>query len=176
MAIGIIYDGSNRVTDFNINADTLDYLDRPNSIVFYDGNSDDQKRSSIINLLMNVPIKYLKVFAGDLLEMDQTEKNAVDLALLTALDMEIRSRAKSSYDGFSDLPLALRAFASITVDEINILRQWITSFKTQVSLATTLADLKTRVAGLPTVNDRTLSQLKTAIQSRIDDHSVDEKG
>lgn len=176
MAIGIIYDGSNRVIDFNINADTLDYLDRPNSIVFYDGNSDDQKRSSIINLLMNVPIKYLKVFAGDLLEMDQTEKNAVDLALLTALDLEIRSRAKSSYDGFLDLPLALRAFASITVDEINILRQWITSFKTQVSLATTLADLKTRVAGLPTVNDRTLSQLKTAIQSRIDDHSVDEKG
>lgn len=176
MAIAILFDGSNRVTDFNINADTLEYLGRPNSIVFYDGNSDDTKRNSILHLLLNVPIKYLKVVAGDLLEMDQTEKNAVDLALLTALDLEIRSRAKSSYDGFSDLPLALRAFASITVDEINILRQWITSFKTQVALATTLADLKTRVAGLPTVNDRTLSQLKTAIQSRIDDHSVDEKG
>lgn len=176
MAIAILFDGSNRVTNYNVNADTLDFIGRPDALVFYDGNSDDTKRNSILHLLLNVPLKYLKVVAGDLLEMDQTEKDSVDLALLTALDLEIRSRAKSSYNGFLDLPLALRAFASITVDEINILRQWITSFKTQVALATTLADLKTRVAGLPAVNDRTLSQLKTAIQSRIDDRSIDEKG
>lgn len=67
----------------------------------------------------------------------------------------------------------LRAAADVLRDEVNILRAWLASFKTEVAAATTLADLKTRVAGLPATPARTLAQLKTAITNRINDGTVD---
>lgn len=67
----------------------------------------------------------------------------------------------------------LRAEASVLVDEINTLRQWIVAFKVQVAAATTLADLKTRVASLPNMPDRTLEQAKTAIKNTIAAGTVD---
>lgn len=60
-----------------------------------------------------------------------------------------------------------RGIAAVLVDEINILRQWLASFKTEVAAATSLADLKTRVATLPATPDRTLAQAKTAVQNAI---------
>lgn len=62
---------------------------------------------------------------------------------------------------------AYRAVAAIMVDEINSLRQWITSFKAAVAAATTLADLKTRVAALAALPDRTLAQAKAAFIAKI---------
>lgn len=67
----------------------------------------------------------------------------------------------------------LRAEAALMIDEINTLRQWITSFKAEVAAATTLADLKTRVATLPTLADRTIAQAKTAMQTKISAGAVD---
>jgi len=66
-----------------------------------------------------------------------------------------------------------RAIVAVLVDELNALRQWLASFKVEVAAATTLADLKTRVAGLPNMPNRTLAQAKTAILDRIDDGTAD---
>ncbi len=68
---------------------------------------------------------------------------------------------------------ALRAAAAVLVDEINVIRQWEMSFKTEVAAASSLADLKTRVATLPALPDRTLAQAKTAIQAKITAGLVD---
>ncbi len=66
-----------------------------------------------------------------------------------------------------------RAEASVLVDEINALRQWITQFKAATAAATSLANLQTRVAALPNMPDRTLAQAKTAIKAAIDGGTVD---
>ena len=58
MAIAILFDGSNRVTNYNVNADALDFLNRPDALVFYDGNSNDIQRGSDLNLLSNVQMRY----------------------------------------------------------------------------------------------------------------------
>lgn len=67
----------------------------------------------------------------------------------------------------------LRGTAAVLVDEINILRQWIVAFKVEVAAAASLADLKTRVAALPNLPDRTLTQAKTAIKAAITAGTVD---
>jgi hypothetical protein len=67
----------------------------------------------------------------------------------------------------------LRAAFDVTRDEVNVLRAWLAAFKTEVAAATTLADLKTRVATLPATPARTLAQLKTAITNRVNDGTVD---
>jgi hypothetical protein len=68
---------------------------------------------------------------------------------------------------------AERAAAAVLVDEINLLRDWNTGLASAVAAATSLADLKTRVALLPALPDRTLSQAKTAIQNKITSGVVD---
>ena len=67
----------------------------------------------------------------------------------------------------------LRAVAKLVVDEINILREWEVSLQAAVAAATSLADLKTRVAALPTLADRTLAQAKTAIVAALAAAGVD---
>ena len=64
-------------------------------------------------------------------------------------------------------PRAYRAVAALVVDEINTLREWTVSFKTQAALATTFADLKTRIETLPNLPDRTLAQAKSAFISKV---------
>lgn len=61
-----------------------------------------------------------------------------------------------------------RALALVVMDEINLLRQWVTSFKAAVAAAATLADLKTRVAQLANLPDRTAVQAKAAVVTKID--------
>lgn len=63
--------------------------------------------------------------------------------------------------------VALKAIASVVIDELNVIRQWVMSFKTEVAAATNLADLKTRVAALPNLNDRTAAQARTAVKNAI---------
>lgn len=60
------------------------------------------------------------------------------------------------------MPLPEKAVLLTLLDEINRLRGWLVSFKSATAAATSLADLKTKVAGLPDMADRTVQQ---AIQS-----------
>jgi hypothetical protein len=80
----------------------------------------------------------------------QEQKNAV--LLINLLDSYSRSH---------------RAIASLTVDEINTLREWIVAFKVATAAASSLANLQSRVAALPDLPDRTLSQAKAAFISKV---------
>lgn len=62
-----------------------------------------------------------------------------------------------------------RAIAVMVLDEVYTpLEDWINAFKAEVAAATSLADLKSRVAGLPTLPGRTKAQMVTFIKNRID--------
>ncbi len=62
---------------------------------------------------------------------------------------------------------AFRAVAALAIDEINTLREWIAAFKSATALATSLANLQTRVAALPDLPDRTLAQAKAAFITKV---------
>lgn len=84
-----------------------------------------------------------------------------------------RAPAAACYDGTGAEAKALRALAGVLVDELNALRQWVTSFKAACAAATSFADQKTRIAALANVPDRTLAQAKTAIQNKVNAGAVD---
>lgn len=89
-------------------------------------------------------------------------------------DLSLRASAKEKFDGQTTDGQALRCFADIVMKEVNILRKWTLDYKGEVAAATNLANLQDRVATLPSLADRTLPQLKGAIQQCIDDGNVDE--
>lgn len=148
----------------------ISYLESVNT-PDYEGRPDVVINPSIP---VGVAIKYLKHVTGSIVEMTQEEKDAVDAAEVAAFLARLKSNAKSLYDGQQEQGQALRALVYVLIDEINILRQWTISFKSETALASSLADFKTRVATLPTLPDRTLAQAKTAIQTEIDNGTVDE--
>lgn len=80
-----------------------------------------------------------------------------------------KTLASSLMDAVSPdvLAIIIRALALLTMDELNVLRAWIASFKAEVAAATSLADLKTRVAALPATPQRTKAQIFPALQSRV---------
>lgn len=97
-----------------------------------------------------------------------------DAAQLAWENLQARTTAQAQLDTDKSAALKIsRAVAALTIDEINTLRQWLVSFKTEVAAATNLADLKTRVATLPNTPDRTLAQAVTAIKNKIDAGTVE---
>ncbi|MBA3591539.1 hypothetical protein [Methylibium sp.] len=68
---------------------------------------------------------------------------------------------------------ALRSVALLVLDENNLLRAWIEAFKVQTAACTSLADFKTRVAGLPATPARTPAQLLNAMVAKVTDGSAD---
>lgn len=97
-----------------------------------------------------------------------------DAAQLAADNLAARASADDAIDNTKSAELKLlRGAAAVPVDEINTLRQWTVNFKAATAAATNLANLQTRVAALPTLNDRTLSQAVTAIKNKIDAGTVD---
>jgi hypothetical protein len=87
---------------------------------------------------------------------------------------ELRAQAKDhlTLNPSAEMKL-LRATVGIMVDEINVLREWLTSFQAAVAAAATLAALKTSVAALTALPDRTLAQAKTALGAKLDTGVVD---
>jgi hypothetical protein len=81
---------------------------------------------------------------------------------------KLRDAAKQFQDDQQAQNVALRVTVKLLVDELNILRQWITEFKAATAAASSLANLKTGVAALPNVPQRTYTQAKTAINNLID--------
>lgn len=91
----------------------------------------------------------------------------VDAALLTKL----RAAAKQYHLNLQSENRALRATVKLVVDELNILRQWMTDMKTQTALSTNYATLKTGIATLSATPQRTYVQARTAIETLIDGES-----
>ncbi len=83
-------------------------------------------------------------------------------------ELTLRRQAKEAFNRQQELEVALRAVVLVAADEVNAIRQTWTDFKTQVAAATTLADLKTRVASLPNMPQRTNDQVRTAVLGKID--------
>lgn len=164
--ISVCYDDG-RVTSFSLRGSSFA------GCAYYDAgfNVTQNEYGEIKSLLINVDIKYLKEVDGKPVEMTAQEKTAVDDAIAAAAETAFRNTQKSLIDGTDGV--YLRALINTLIDEINILRQWNTSFKAEVAAASSLADLKTRVSTLPNTPDRTLAQAKTAILSKIDDGSAD---
>ena len=108
-----------------------------------------------------------RVANGVVVAMTMEEKAAMAAAEAAALLAGQRSEGVSILNTAEGIGKLQRCIADIMKDEINIVRQWTVSFKIEVAAASTLADLKTRVATLPTLNDRTLAQLKTLIINKL---------
>lgn len=96
-----------------------------------------------------VPRRYWKRVGTTVVEFSAAEKTTQDTEEAAEQDLAVRTGAKAQLNGFSDVPLMLRAFADILKEEINTLR------------------------ALHSLPDRTLAQLRTAIDGRIDGGSVD---
>ena len=123
-------------------------------------------------LLGIVPRVYWKVSGDSVLEMSQAEKDARDAAIAAAELAAAKSGAEVSIDGLPGYEL--RALAMLTIDEINLLRQWLTSFKAEAAAATNLSNFQNRIASLPSMPDRTLAQAKTAYKNLISGATLDE--
>ena len=153
----------NPVTGYFKSVNTPDYLGQPNTLInpVIDGSVAGQ------------PIKYWKVVNSVVVLMTQGERDAVDAALAAANLASQRARAKGIFDSTASDGKVLKAIVLLLIDELNDLRGWLVDFKAEVAAASNLADLKTRVAGLPNMTDRTSAQARTAIRGKIDNGSAD---
>lgn len=97
----------------------------------------------------------------------EQEIEAAVLALPEAALAKKRLAASAVVDDDVTMGRVQRAVCMLLVDELNALRGWLMIFKAEVAAATTLADLKTRVAGLPSLPDRTKNQAVAAIKAAI---------
>ena len=167
--ISVCFDVDNSVKDFSLRGNPMP------SCAYYSiglNGVTQAKYDTVRNLLQTVERRYLKKLGNDPVEMSPAEKVAVDDAFAALVETEYRTNQKANFDGANGV--YLRALVKVLLDENNTLRQWITSFKTQVAASSNLADFKTRVAALPSTPDRTLDQAKTAIVNAIDTKAVDE--
>lgn len=125
-----------------------------------------------ISPVVGVASKHWKLTGDMVSEMTQGEKDAVDATEAAAILAAAKADAGTAIDGLRGYQL--RALAKLLLDELNVLRQWIATFKAQTALASNLADFKTRIAALPNTPDRTLAQAKTAYKSAISGTGLDE--
>lgn len=99
----------------------------------------------------------------------------VPLTPAQILTMVHSQAAALAITGLDPTTTLQRAAALVIMDELNNLRQWITAFKAAVAGAgvTSIATLKTAVAGTPNTPDRNASQIQTAIQGKINAGTAD---
>ncbi len=114
------------------------------------------------------------VMGSRIVSLTAQEISDITAAKISNFDAILRSVSKSQFDGQTEEGQSLRCLADITKREINILRKWTRDFQIEVANSNNLSDLKTGVSGLATLTDRTLPQLKSAVQTCIDDGDVDE--
>lgn len=113
-----------------------------------------------------------ETIAGMLVDWITTKPSAADVTArvdgsdgIPSTKQSAKNRIETDLNEFGRLE---RAIVVTALNEINNLRQWIASFRAEVAAATSLADLKTRVAGLPNMPDRTKTQLISTIKDKID--------
>lgn len=141
------------VNSFTIPVKAQDYFAQVENPTAPDGTSLVPAKVYLSNTLRNATAEEIAAFPDHVAADDKTEN--------------IKQNKEFLDDGNHQRP-ALKAIATVTVDEINTLRAWITAFKVEVAAAASLADLKTRVASLSDLNARTAAQVKTAIKDRMD--------
>ena|SRR3990167_786700 len=162
--MGACHDGSGNITALEIDANFASF-EQANCIyyaVLRDGVTQiDFDR--IYNVIKNNPKKYLK-WVNEPVVKTQAEKDAADALERLLIRDDSRVNYKQQYD-----VVYLRALVEITMIEINDLRKWTADFKAATAGASTLAQLKTAVAALPTLSPRTLIQLRNALEAKVDE-------
>jgi hypothetical protein len=96
-----------------------------------------------------------------------------DAAQAVWQNLKDRATAAATIDALHAEAKALRAVASVLIDELNAVRQWLVAFKAATAASTNYATLKSGIGGLSNMPDRTLAQAKTAIQNAINAGTVD---
>lgn len=76
----------------------------------------------------------------------------------------VGAAASVGVDRLGEEVVRLRALLRSAVDELNALRQWTIDLKSAVAAASSLAELKTAVAALSTLNPRTRAQVIQAVK------------
>lgn len=113
---------------------------------------------------------FAKIFdAGTVRNATAPELTAFAAAETVDENLQDRDGARALFDTHPRFRKMMVAFADIVKDEVNILRGWTVDYKAAVAAASNLAQLKASVAALPTLGDRTLLQLKTAMLNRINE-------
>lgn len=165
----IVYDPNAtpaQVKQFLTSVDPSFYQGRQD-VKIYD-NTTTPTESEIKATVAGKVLKYLKVSGATVLDYTQAEKDAQDASEAAANIAQAKQAAKNLYDATDSNSRLIRAGDKLVVDEINLLREWITAFKAAVAASTSLSNLQTRVAALPDVPDRTYAQGKTAIFNLVD--------
>ena len=105
---------------------------------------------------------------GDVVTLQTpVERDATDAAVLASQVAQEKGGAEAYYHLSQAESRVLRAVVVLLVDELNLLRTQWRSFQTATAVSNNLADIKTGVAGLPTLNNRTLAQAKSAIINSV---------
>jgi len=83
------------------------------------------------------------------------------------LTAETEAAAKAIEQNLDEYERRMKAVVLVLIDEVNLLRGWVTGFKAEVAAATSLADLKARVATTPNMPARTGVQAKAVIAAKV---------
>ncbi len=114
--------------------------------------------------------KFADVGGNSVRNAIQAELDNFPVAQAADEDLQDAERATDLFLTHPQFRKLMTAYSDILKDELNIVRGWTLSFKAAVATAGNLGQLQSEVAALPDLGDRTLSQLKTAIQNRISEN------
>ena len=132
---------------------------------------DEQEANYIQDPDLTAVVGFQSIYwtiTGDIVTlMTQGERDAVDAAILADQITDEKTQAEAIHDLTSADSRALRSIVLLLVDELNSLRTQWRDFQTAVASSSNLAALKTEVAAMPTLNDRTYQQARTAIGNKI---------
>lgn len=78
-----------------------------------------------------------------------------------------KAEAVRLFDDLQGNGKIIRAIVLTLIDEVNVLRQWLTALKAATALSTNYSTLKSGIAGLANTPDRTVAQAKTAISNKV---------
>ena len=106
------------------------------------------------------PTKYWSISGDTVSLLNQAGRDAVDAALLAAA-RDATSTAMNAVEGLE------RALALVLLDELNLHASTTTAILNAVDGAATLAALKTAIAAIADVPQRTINQLKTALRNKL---------
>lgn len=157
---------TNRCLVYRPSQDPSPYLLRPDVLIFNDQTTQTETQVQVLLATTSI-IYFMKSGSGQIIEMTPNERAQFISEMVAASILRTRTRALMDLVLIGSSYARDRGIVILTKDEINILRQWITAFKVEVSSATSLNDLKTRVGKLPNLPDRTAQQAKTALENII---------
>lgn len=164
---------TNRCLKYIPSVDPSSYQSRIDALIFNDTSFQTEDELRVI--LSTTPIRYTKKnpVRNSIQFMTQAERNQLDSEITLRNLVNARAKAIEALNIISANPLLMRAVADIVKDEINILRKWDRDLKVAVAASSNLAQLKTNIAALPTLNDRTLAEFKNAIIVKINSGAAD---